>query len=141
MSMLRAALHAFLLPALAGTALAQGTPWTFVSIPDFQNNDIGSLADPQSQYPGNVTRPAGFAALDPSWDSSTANYEDSVDWIVSQLAAEDPAFVTVAGDLVMGHWERSSDGRQVFGPLNTDANARAALNRAADYYYDIWHGR
>lgn len=141
MSLLRTALQSLLTVASMGAAAAQGTPWTFVSIPDFQNNDIGSLADPQSQFPGNVTRPTGFAALDPSWDSSTANYEDSVDWIVSQLAAEDPAFVTVAGDLVMGHWERSSDGRQVFGPLNTDANARAALNRAADYYYDIWHGR
>jgi hypothetical protein len=141
MTPLRAALSFLWLPFLVGPVVAQATPWTFVSIPDFQNNDIASIADPQSQFPNNVTLPAGFIALNPAWDSCTANYDDSVDWIVSRLAAEDPAFVTVAGDMVMGHWDRSSDGRNVFGPLNTDANARAAVNRAADYYYDIWFGR
>lgn len=117
MTPLRAALPFLLLPVFIGPVAAQGTPWTFVSIPDFQNNDIASIADPQSQFPNNVTLPAGFIALNPAWDSCTANYDDSVDWIVSRLAAEDPAFVTVAGDMVMGHWDRSSDGRNVFGPL------------------------
>ncbi len=126
---------------VVGGLAAQSTPWTFVSIPDFQNNDVGSLADPNSAFPGNPSLPAGFVALDAQWDSCTANYHDSVDWIVGRLAGEDPEFVTVAGDLVMGHWERSTDGRQVFGPLSTDAQAAAAVDRAADYYYDIWRGR
>ena len=125
----------------AATAGAQSTGWTFVSIPDFQNNDIGSLADPQSNFPNVPTLPPGFVALDPRWDSCTANYDDSVDWIVGRLASEDPAFVTVAGDLVMGHWERSTDGRQVFGPLGSDPAARATIDRSADYYYDLWLGR
>ena len=115
--------------------------WTFVSVPDFQNNDIGSLADPLSAFPGIPTLPAGFVALDPVWDSCTADYDDAVDWIVSRLALEEPAFVTVAGDLVMGHWERSTDGRFVFGPLSTDSQRQAAIGRAADYYYDLWTGR
>ncbi len=125
---------------LSGLCVAQD-PWTFVSIPDFQNNDIGSLADPDSSFPNNPSLPPGFLALDANWDSCTADYDDSVDWIVGQLASEDPVFVTVAGDLVMGHWDRSSDGRLVFGPLGSDPQVEAALWSAADYYYDIWLGR
>ncbi|MCB9879155.1 MAG: metallophosphoesterase [Planctomycetes bacterium] len=115
--------------------------WSFVSIPDFQNNDIASLADPASQFPGNPTLPAGFVALDPAWDSCTAAYDDAVNWIVSRLALEQPDFVSVAGDLVMGHWEYSSDGRNVFGPLSNDTQIQAAVGRAADFYYDHWLGR
>jgi hypothetical protein len=124
----------------ASTGLAAQS-WSFVSIPDFQNNDIGSLADPASQFPSNPTLPAGFVALNPNWDSCTAEYDDSVNWIVSRLALEEPDFVTVAGDLVMGHWEYSSDGRLVFGPLSNDIERQAAIRRASDYYYDIWQGR
>ena len=127
--------------ALSASASLVAQSWSFVSIPDFQNNDIASLAEPGSQFPNHPTLPAGFVALSPSWDSCTAEYDDSVDWIVSRLALEQPAFVTVAGDMVMGHWEYSSDGRLVFGPLSTDSQRQAAIRRAADYYYDIWRGR
>ncbi|MFM1871598.1 MAG: hypothetical protein RL398_1020 [Planctomycetota bacterium] len=137
--MSRCFLQSLLAAALSLDAAAQS--WAFVSIPDFQNNDVASLADPTSLFPGNPTLPPGFVALDPNWDSCTPQYQDSVNWIVSQLALQDPAFVTVAGDLVMGHWEYSSDGRNVFGPLTTDPQRQAAVNRAADYYYDLWRGR
>jgi len=133
-------LAALLLAATASVGLSAQS-WTFVSIPDFQNNDIASLADPLSQFSGNPILPAGFVALDPQWDSCTAEYDDSVNWIVSQLALEQPEFVTVAGDLVMGHWEYSSDNRFVFGPLGNDLERQAALRSASDYYYDIWLGR
>ena len=83
-----------LLVAAAAAAGVHAQSWSFVSIPDFQNNDIGSLADPDSAFPNNPTLPAGFVALDPLWDSCTADYDDSVDWIVSQLALEQPQFVT-----------------------------------------------
>jgi len=136
--MIRPVAHALL---LAACVQIPAQSWSFVSIPDFQNNDIASLADPGSLFPNNPTLPAGFVALDPTWDSCTADYDDAVDWIVSQLALETPSFVTVAGDLVMGHWERSTDGRFVFGPLSNDTLRQAAVRSAADYYYDIWLGR
>ncbi|MCA8964494.1 MAG: metallophosphoesterase [Planctomycetes bacterium] len=132
---------ASLLVALSMSTGLSAQSWAFVSIPDFQNNDIASLADPASQFPANPTLPAGFVALDPSWDSCTAQYDDAVNWIVSRLALEQPDFVTVAGDLVMGHWEYSSDGRNVFGPLGTDTERQAAIRRASDFYYDHWLGR
>ena len=59
----------------------------------------------------------------------------------ADLDLEDPEFVTVAGDLVMGHWEYSSDGRLVFGPLGNDTERQAAIRRASDFYYDHWLGR
>ena len=51
--------------------------WTFVSIPDFLNFDI---AYPQK------------------------GWEDALGFIVGSIKKENPAFVMVAGDLVMGHW-------------------------------------
>ena len=130
-----------LLLILSTSAGLTAQSWSFVSIPDFQNNDIASLADPGSLFPSNPTLPASFIALHPSWDSCTAGYDDAVNWIVSRLALEEPDFITVAGDLVMGHWEYSSDGRFVFGPLSNDSQRQAAIQRASDYYYDIWLGR
>lgn len=61
-------------PDEAGSA---GETWTFVSIPDFLNNDV--------DYP------------DPLWD-------DALDYVLDQLKAEDPDFVLVPGDLIDGHW-------------------------------------
>jgi len=133
-------LAAFVL-GLSTTVALTAQSWSFVSIPDFQNNDIASLANPGSQFPNNPTLPAGFVPLMANWDSCTAEYDDAVDWIVSRLALEEPEFVTVAGDLVMGHWEYSSDGRLVFGPLSNDSQRQAAIGLASDYYYDIWLGR
>jgi len=51
--------------------------WTFVSFPDYFNFDV---PNPK-----------------PEW-------EDAIDWQLDQIAAEDPVFCLVAGDLVNGHW-------------------------------------
>ena len=51
--------------------------WTFVSIPDFLNVD--------TTYP------------QPGW-------EDTLDYVLKAVKAEDPDFVLVAGDLLMGRW-------------------------------------
>jgi type 1 glutamine amidotransferase len=58
-----------------GVSSAQ--PWRFVSIPDFVNVD---LAYPQ-----------------PGW-------EDTLDYVLKAVKAENPEFVLVAGDLLMGRW-------------------------------------
>jgi type 1 glutamine amidotransferase len=52
-------------------------PWRFVSIPDFLNVDL--------TYP------------QPGW-------EEALDYVLKTIKAENPAFVLVAGDLVMGRW-------------------------------------
>ncbi len=53
-------------------------PWVFVSMPDFLNVD--------TDYP------------QPGW-------EGSLDFILKSVKSEDPDFLLVAGDLVMGHWQ------------------------------------
>ena len=52
-------------------------PWRFVSIPDFLNVDL--------TYP------------QPGW-------EEALDYVLDVIKAENPEFVLVAGDLVMGRW-------------------------------------
>jgi len=57
--------------------VASVQPWRFVSIPDFLNVDL--------TYP------------QPGW-------EDALDYVLKAVKAENPEFVLVAGDLVMGRW-------------------------------------
>jgi hypothetical protein len=56
---------------------SQDGAWTFVSMPDFLNVD--------TTYP------------QPGW-------EDALDYVLKMVKAENPDFVLVAGDLVMGRW-------------------------------------
>ena len=69
-------------------------PWRFVSIPDFVNVD---LAYPQ-----------------PGW-------EDTLDYVLKAIKAEDPEFVLVAGDLVMGRWPD-----------------KESIEKLAEIYYPAW---
>lgn len=73
-------------------------PWTFCSIPDFLNFDI--------DYP-------------------QQGWEDALGFILKSMKDENPAFVMVAGDLVMGHW----------GPTGKD------VMKWADRYYPPWGKR
>lgn len=57
--------------------VSSGKPWRFVSIPDFVNVDL--------TYP------------QPGW-------EEALDYVLKSIKAENPEFVLVAGDLVMGRW-------------------------------------
>ena len=81
-----ALLWAFIVPwasAQDAPAPEAATSWTFVSIPDFLNFDID---DPQ-----------------PEWDHA-------LDYVLGAIAAEEPEFVLVPGDLVMGHWHLDDQG-------------------------------
>jgi hypothetical protein len=64
-------------PTVAQTPAADTSGWTFVSFPDFFNFDV---PDPN-----------------PKWDRA-------IDYFLDEVAAEDPAFALVAGDLVDGRW-------------------------------------
>ena len=72
--------------------------WGFVSIPDFLNFDI--------EYP-------------------QEGWEDALGFILGSMKKEAPAFVMVAGDLVMGHWGTS----------------KKEIDQWAEKYYPPWVGR
>lgn len=78
--MTRSAVACFLL-SLSFLAVARelpaAEPWTFVSMPDFLNVD--------TDYP------------QPGW-------EPAVDVVLRSVKSEEPDFLLVAGDLLMGHW-------------------------------------
>jgi hypothetical protein len=73
-------------------------PWKFVSIPDLMNDDV--------DYP------------DSRWD-------DALEYVLDAIRAEEPDFVLVAGDLVMGRWSHN----------------REHLEKMAVRYYPAWTNR
>ncbi len=113
--------------ALSGRALGQES-WSFISLPDFMNADIGTLVG----YPG---YPDGWK------DSTTAGFESTLSYYLDAIAGENPDMVLVAGDLVEGEWHHDTTGRNIFGTYNTHANRQAALHNAADLYYAQWMDR
>ena len=76
--------------------------WTFVSIPDFLNVDC--------DYP-------------------QAGWEDALGYILNSVKSENPDFVVVPGDLVMGHWDAP------------DWNSRDTINKYSARYYTAWKNR
>lgn len=101
--------------------------YTIVSTPDFLNADVGDVSTL------------------PTWDgvSNSVNddYDASLEVVLDQLAAERPDAVLVAGDLVEGHWGVDVDDTGIFGPVATATQARAAVRRAAGFYFDAWQDR
>lgn len=71
--------------------------WTFASMPDFLNVD--------TLYP------------QPGW-------EPALDYILKSVKAENPEFLLIPGDLVMGHWPSKAD-----------------IDRYAAIYYPAWTSR
>ncbi len=73
------------------------SPWTFVSIPDFLNVD--------TEYP-------------------QEGWEDAITYVLEAVKAENPDFVLIAGDLVMGRWWSEAD-----------------IDKYAAIYYPAWTKR
>ena len=103
--------------------------YRFLSSPDFMNADVANLKSYGRHRPG----------MPNSWNASWAY---TVSTIMDQFAAEKPADVLVAGDLVNGHWIEDERSTRVFGRYDQGVNnTRAALKRAADFYYTQWRIR
>jgi hypothetical protein len=83
-------------------SIMQEKPWVFVSMPDFLNVDC--------DYP------------EPKW-------EDALTYILEAVKAENPDFLTVAGDVVMGHWDAA------------EWNDRDTIAKYAKRYYTAWINR
>lgn len=76
--------------------------WTFVSMPDFLNVDC--------DYP-------------------QEGWEDALSYILTSVKEENPDFLVVAGDLVMGHWD------------SPEWNDKDTIAKYADRYYSAWTRR
>lgn len=96
-------------------------PWRFVSIPDFLNVDL--------TYP------------QPGW-------EETLDYVLKAIKAENPEFVLVAGDLVMGRWP-DKDSIKKYAEMYYPAWIKRMEDHGLKYYTAIgdheigdnpWHG-
>lgn len=117
-------LAVLLMLALTRPAPASDGDWVFVSVPDFLNADVADLSS------------------SPGWDGGQQSQQPAqigaVNHWLDEIAAEHPEFVLVAGDLVMGRWDHDTDRRQLFGPVGTDNEKRAAITAAGDVIYPQW---
>ncbi|MFN8193832.1 MAG: metallophosphoesterase [Nocardioidaceae bacterium] len=102
-----------------------GTDYSFLSAPDFLNADIGDLTSLPSHRPGTP-------------NSTSASIEQGLQIVTSTWQSEDVRDMFVAGDLVEGHWGVDTTRSGVFGPVRTQAQRRAAIVRAGDFYYSQW---
>ncbi|MDI6911857.1 metallophosphoesterase [Nocardioides sp.] len=102
--------------------------YTFLSSPDFMNSDLADVSKLRTWHRG----------MPNSWNSS---YATTIDTILDGFESERPDDVFVAGDLVDGHWASDDDRTGIFGPTRTYAERKAALKRAADFYFSEWRKR
>jgi hypothetical protein len=102
--------------------------WTFVSIPDFLNLDVGD-----------VRTAVGWRQGMPN--STNAAYEVLIAKVLDSLAAEQPDLLLVAGDLVGGLWLSDADNLAVFGPNRTMDEKRKVILAAGHLYYTQWKQR
>ena len=107
----------------------EGPPlFTFVSMPDFLNTDIGDTR---------VRAGVGWEPGDPT--SINASWKRALDVILDEVQAEEPAAVLVAGDLVDGHWGIDVEpATGIFGPVGTREEKLAAVTNAGALYYGQW---
>ncbi|NND34754.1 MAG: hypothetical protein HKN76_19365, partial [Saprospiraceae bacterium] len=89
-------------PSCRPTQTNIAEPWTFVSMPDFLNVDC--------DYP------------QPGW-------EESLSFILTSVKKENPDFLLVPGDLVMGHWD------------SPDWQNEDTIAKYAERYYSAWINR
>lgn len=89
-------------PKSEGLIVQENDYWTFVSMPDFLNVD--------TDYP-------------------QSGWEESLNYILSSINKEDPDFLLVPGDLLMGHWD------------GLEGNDSVNIHRYAKKYYSAWKNR
>lgn len=114
---------------LAGRPLdPDNEPWTFVSSPDFTNSDMGDLS-------GAITGVPASSGWDGGQNGTTAEIEDSFLAFFQSMTSEAPDLFLVAGDLVEGEWFADTAGRQLLGPVDSDANRQLTFIEGSYYFY------
>lgn len=104
------------------TAEADYVDYTFASIPDLFNNDFADVSDAVGWDPG-----------DPN--SINPAYTAAIQRVLSDLKAQGPQAVLMAGDAVEGHWGMDNGATGIFGPAKTNAERTQHANRAGSQYY------
>jgi len=117
-------------PIAPVAATAQAPLFSFVSMPDFLNADIGDVR---------VRAGVGWDPGDPN--SINDSWTRALDVILDDVQARGPAAVLVAGDLVEGHWGVDIRGTGTFGPVRTRRERLAAIRNAGNVYYPQWKQR
>ncbi len=117
------------LPARMAT---RGTPppatsLRLLSSPDFLNADVADLAKGPSFW-----KPSGTE------NSINDDYRRALDTVLTDWQRLSPDAVLVAGDMIDGWWGTDLGNSGNFGPVDTPAQQRRALGRAADTYYPQW---
>ncbi len=120
--------------AISGPDAALEPDLRLLSSPDFLNGDIGDLADGPGLW-------AGMPSATRTPNSTNAAYDEALDRVLDDWQSLDPAGVLVAGDLVDGRWGYDDEESGNFGPVDTNAERRRALQRAARTYYPQWQQR
>lgn len=95
--------------------------YTFVSLPDFFNNDLADVSGSPYWHEG-----------DPN--SIDASYATAIDTVLDDVAAAGARDVLVPGDVADGHWGKDTAGTGIFGPLGTTAQKVASVRLAARTY-------
>lgn len=114
--------------AVDGAPAVEQPLYTFVSMPDWFNADIGDLRQLDTWRPG-------------VGNSTNDKYRRSIRLMLDDIAAQNPDAVLVAGDLVEGHWGADVDGTRFFGPVNTLEQRRQQIRKAGRFYYGEWAER
>ena len=107
-----------------------GSSLRLLSSPDFLNADVGDLRRGPSSWRGG-RRGSTENSVNPA-------YQRALDTVLDDWASLAPDAVLVAGDLVDGWWGTDAEGSGNFGPVDTAAERRRALARAAATYYPQW---
>ena len=116
--------------ALAVGGASKDPVFTFASLPDFFNGDVGDLS------------------VMPTWDGGANSvnqyWKAGIDRCLGAVAAHRPDAVFVAGDAVEGRWNIDSDGRELFGPVSQGRDAESiemcetAITSAGNVYYEYY---
>jgi hypothetical protein len=105
--------------------------YTFLSAPDFLNQDVADVTDGGRREL--IDRRTGAIA-----NSTNAEYERALAHVLDDMSDHEATDVLVAGDLVEGRWGRDDSRTGVFGPVRTQAQRWRATRRAAGVYYPAW---
>ncbi len=104
--------------------------FTFASLPDFFNGDVADLS--------------GLPTWDRGPNSINAPWRAAIDTCLGAVKAHQPDAVFVAGDLVQGHWNMDTSGRELFGPVSQGidrdsiAQCKDAIQMAGDVHYGFY---
>lgn len=90
-------------------------PWRFVSIPDLLNNDVDFQ---DHRWEGDIGESGDYGALR---------------FVMDNLQDENPDFVAIAGDLVMGRWSLDSMVHHFF--VRGSSRRRSHISYMADRFY------